>query len=61
MEKSTKVSKILNLLGKLNFMLRCLSLLMIYKLFAKPRLGYGVTEYDQPNNSLLADKIESLQ
>ena len=34
---------------------------MIYKLFVKPHVDYGVTEYDQANNSLLGDKVESLQ
>ena len=53
--------KNINLLGKLNFILPCSSLLMIYKLFVKPHLDYGVTEYDQANNSLLGDKVESLQ
>lgn len=41
----------------MNLILPCSSLLMIYKLFVKPHLDYGVTEYDQANNSLLGDKV----
>ena len=37
------------------------SLLTIYKSFARLHLDYGDVIYDQPNNSSLSDKIESLQ
>ena len=38
------------------------SLLTIYKSFVRPHLDYGdVITYDQPNNSSLSDKIESVQ
>ena len=34
---------------------------MIYKSFIRPHLDYGDIVYDQPNNSSLSEKIESLQ
>ena len=37
------------------------SLLIIYMSFIRPHLYYGVTVYDQPNNSALSHKIGSLQ
>ena len=37
------------------------SLLTIYKSFARPHLDYGDVIYDQPDNSSLSDKIESVQ
>ena len=37
------------------------SLLTIYKSFVRLHLDYGDVIYDQPNNSNLSDKIESLQ
>ena len=37
------------------------SLLIIYKSFIRPHLDYGRIVYDQPNNSSLSEKIESLQ
>ena len=37
------------------------SLLTIYKSFVRPHLNYGDVIYDQPNNSRLSDKIESVQ
>ena len=36
-------------------------LLVIYKSFVRLHRDYGDTVYDQPNNSSLTDKIESLQ
>ena len=36
-------------------------LLTIYKSFARPHLDYGDVIYDQPNNSRLSDKIESVR
>ena len=36
-------------------------LLTIYKSFVRPHLDYGDVIYDQPNNSSLSDKIESVQ
>ena len=60
-EKLIKVTKSINLLRKLNLTLPCSSLLIIYKSFIRPRLDYGDIVYDQPNNSYLSEKIESLQ
>ena len=60
-EKLKKVTKSINLLRKLNLTLPCSSLLIIYKSFIRPHLGYGDIVYDQPNNSSLSEKIESLQ
>ena len=37
------------------------SLLTIYKSFVRPHLDYGDVIYDQPNNTSLSDKIESVQ
>ena len=37
------------------------SLLTIYKSFVRPHLDYGGVIYDQPNNSSLSDKIESVK
>ena len=37
------------------------SLLTIYKSFVRPHLDYGDVIYDQPNNSSLSDKVESVQ
>ena len=36
-------------------------LLTIYKSFVRPHLDYSDVIYDQPNNSRLSDKIESVQ
>ena len=45
----------------MNLMLPRSSLLTIYKSFVRPHLDYGDVIYDQPNNSHLSDKIESVQ
>ena len=37
------------------------SLLTIYKSFVRPHLDYDDVIYDQPNNSRLSDKIETVQ
>ena len=37
------------------------SILTIYKSFLRPYLDYNDVIYDQPNNSSLSDKIESVQ
>ena len=37
------------------------SLLTIYKSFVRPHLDYDDVINDQPNNSSLSDKIESVQ
>ena len=60
-EKLKKVTKSINLLRKLNLTLPRSALLIIYKSLIRPHLDYGDTVYDQPNNSSLSEKIESLQ
>ena len=52
-----------NKLKKLFFLINLprSSLLIIYKSFIRPHLDYGDIVYDQPNNSSLSEKIESLQ
>ena len=44
----------------MSLLLPCSSLLTIYKSFVRPHLNYGDVIYDQPNNSRLSDKIESV-
>ena len=46
---------------KLSLTLFCSSLLITYKSFIRPHLDYSDIVYDQPNNSSLSEKIESLQ
>ena len=60
-EKLKRATKSINLLRKLNLTLPRSSVLIIYKSFIKPYLDYGDIVYDQPNNSSLSEKIESLQ
>ena len=61
-EKIKKTSKGINVIRKMNLIsLPRSSLLTIYKSFVRPHLNYGDVIYDQPNNSSLSDKIESVQ
>ena len=60
-EKIKKATKGVNVIRKMNLLLPRSFLLTIYKLFARPHLDYGDATYDQPNNSRLSDKIESVQ
>ena len=60
-EKIKKASKEVNVIRKMNLLLPRSSLLAIYKSFVRPHLDYGDVIYDQPNNSRLSDKIESVQ
>ena len=46
---------------KLNLTLPRSFHLVMYKSFIRPHLDYGDIVYDQPNNSSLSEKIESLQ
>ena len=59
--KIKKATVRVNLMRKLNLLLPCSSLLIIYKCFNRPHLNYGDVIYDQPNLSSLASKIESVQ
>ena len=45
----------------MNFSLPRSFLLTIYKSFVRSHLDYGEVIFDQPNNSNLSDKIESVQ
>ena len=60
-EKIKKATKGINFVRKMNLSLPRTSLLTIYKSFVRPHLDYGDVIYDQPNNSSLSDKIESVQ
>ena len=60
-EKIKKANKGINVIRKMNLSLPRCSLLTIYKSFVRPHLDYGDVIYDQPNNSSLSDKIESVQ
>ena len=51
----------LSVLRKLHLSLPHVSILTIYKSFVWSHLNYGNVIYDQPNNSTLSDKIESVQ
>ena len=59
--KIKKVTKSINLLRKLNLILPRSSLLIIYKLFIRLHLDYRDIVYNQPSNSSLYEKIESMQ
>ena len=60
-EQIKKPTKGVNVISKMNLLLPRSSLLAIYKSFVRPHLDYGDVIYDQPNNSRLSDKIESVQ
>ena len=60
-EKIKKTTKDINVIRKMNLPLPRSSPLTIYKSFVRPHLDYGDGIYDQPNNSSLSDKIESVQ
>ena len=60
-EKIKKATKGVFVIRKMNLLLPRSSLLTMYKSFVRPHLDYGDVIYDQPNNSRLSDKIESVQ
>ena len=60
-EKIKKATKNINVIRKMNLSLPRSSLLTIYKSFVRPHLDNHGVIYDQPNNSSLSDKIESVQ
>ena len=60
-EKTKKATKSINVIRKMNLSLSRSSLLTIYKSFVRPYLDNHDVIYDQPNNSSLSDKIESVQ
>ena len=59
--KTSKATKALGLLRKLQPILPCTSLLTIYKSFVRRHLDYGDVIYDQPSNASFSNKIESAQ
>ena len=60
-EKIKNATKGITVIKKMNLPLPRSSLLTTYKSFVRPHLDYGDVIYDQPNNSSLSDKIESVQ
>ena len=60
-EKIKKATKGINVIRKINLSLPRSSLLTLYKSFVKPHLDYGDVIHNQPNNSILSDKIKSVQ
>ena len=60
-QKIKKVTKRVKVIRKLNLLLACSSLLTISKSFARPHLDYGHIVYDQPKNSRMSDKIQTVQ
>ena len=58
---TSKVSKTIGLLQKLNNRSPRSSLPTIYKSFVRPPLGYGDVIFDKAYNNLLQQRLESLQ
>ena len=56
-----KISKTVGLLRKFQGILLRTSLITIYKLFARPHLGYGDIIYDQTFNESFHQRTESIQ
>ena len=56
-----KINKTVGLLWKFQGILPKTSLITIYKLFARPHLGYGDIIYDQIFNEYFHQRIESIQ
>ena len=61
MKKTEKVTKGVNVVRKMNLMLPGSYLQTIYKSFVRTHLDSGDVIYDQRNNTLLPDKIETTQ
>ena len=59
--KILKATNGVNVVRKMNLLLPRSSLLTIYESFVRPHLDQGDLAYDQPNNSRLSDKIETVQ
>ena len=60
-EKIKKATKGVNVIRKMNLLLLGSYLLTIYKSFVSPHFHYRDVIYDQPNNSRMSDKIETVQ
>ena len=59
--KISEVTKDVGLLYKLQTILPCRSLLIIYESFMRPPLVYVDVFYDKPSNELFSNKNESIQ
>ena len=57
----TKCYKMVDVIKRLSVNIPCDALLRIYKSFIRPRLDYGDTIYDKPNNESFKNKIENIQ
>ena len=60
-EKFKTATKEVNVIRKINLLLARFSLLTKYKSFFRPHLDYSDVIYNQPNNSCLSEKIETVQ
>ena len=60
-EKIKKVTNPISIIRKMNLPLPRSSILTTSKSFVEPHLDCGDVIYNQPNNSSLSDKIESVQ
>ena len=58
--KKITANKGISAIRKMNLSLPHSSLLTIYKSYVTSHLDYGYVMYDQPSNSSLSDKIESV-
>ena len=58
---TSKVSKSIGLLQKLNYRLARSSLITIYKSFVRPHLDYGDVIFDKAYNNLFQQRLESFQ
>ena len=60
-KKINEANKGIGIIRKLNNILPCSALLIIYHSFIRPHLDYCDVIYDQPENELFGSKIESIQ
>ena len=60
-EKISKAMKGICIIKKLSNVLPRKSLITIYKSFVRPHLDYVDLIYDQPNNEIFCQQIESVQ
>ena len=58
---TSKVSKSIGLLQKLNYRLARSSLITIYKSFVRPHLDYGDVIFDKAYNNFFQQRLESFQ
>ena len=58
---SGKISKTIELIRKLQYLLRRATLITIYKAFIRPHLDYGDILHDQAHNMSFYQKLESIQ